>query len=222
MWCRVLLPPVGNRVMVGHAIQAVCRLYAALLLRLVLLLVLPALSSCAATVAKPHLYLLTSEPTTQSTVAEQCAPVAVAVQLPAYLERDGLVLQLNDNELVAADNHLWAEPLVYGVERLLNVCLNPVAQSNRAENSQGQDATNGVQQIKVVVEQLHGDAQGSSRLQATWSKTIAGSSGPARLHRFSASAQQAMPGYDALVSVQRGLLLDLCTQMTQQLALCSR
>ncbi len=185
---------------------------------LVLLLML---SSCAATVAKPHLYLLTSEPVSQnvqSTYTQPCAPIAVAVQLPAYLERDGLVLQLNDNELVAADNHLWAEPLVYGVERLLNVCLNPASEVVAADT----DASNTAQQVKVVVEQLHGNAQGDSRLQARWSKVVTSSAGPARAHRFSAQAQQERPGYDALVSVQRGLLLDLCQQMKQQLAHCSR
>lgn len=185
---------------------------------LVLLLML---SSCAATVAKPHLYLLTSEPVSQngqSTSTEQCAPIAVAVQLPAYLERDGLVLQLNDNELVAADNHLWAEPLVYGVERLLNVCLNPASWVAATDTG----ASNTAQQVKVVVEQLHGNAQGDSRLQARWSKVITSSTAPARAHRFSAQAQQTSPGYDALVSVQRGLLLDLCQQMKQQLAHCSR
>lgn len=181
-----------------------------------LLAVLFLLSSCAATVEKPHLYLLTSVRATdevQSMSAEQCAPIAVAVQLPAYLERDGLVLQLNDNELVAADNHLWAEPLVYGVERLLNVCLNPASTAEL-------DGQKSARQVKVVVEQLHGNAQGDSRLQATWSTIAANSATSARAHRFSAQAQQATPGYDALVSVQRGLLLNLCQQMKQQLAHC--
>lgn len=187
--------------------------------RLGSLVMLLLLSGCAATVAKPHLYLLTSVPVSQNlqnTAAEQCAPIAVAVQLPAYLERDGLVLQLNDNELVAADNHLWAEPLVYGVERLLKVCLNPASPSAELDT----DAPKSAQQVKVVVEQLHGNAQGDSRLQATWSKVVTSSAGPAPAHRFSAQAQQVTPGYDALVSVQRGLLLDLCQQMKQQLAHC--
>lgn len=174
------------------------------------------LGSCAATVATPKLYLLTSKPATAISPGAACAPVAVTVQLPAYLQRDGLVLQVNDNELVAADRHLWAEPLVYGVERLLTVCLNPAAYSERVVANAG-----AVQQVKVVVEQLHGTADGVSRLQATWSKTNANDADPSGSKRFSAQALQDAPGYDALVSVQRGLLLDLCEKITEQLAHCA-
>jgi uncharacterized lipoprotein YmbA len=181
--------------------------------------VLLLVSSCAATIAKPHLYFLTSVPAAQSTTQAEgarCAPVTVSVHLPAYLQRDGLVLQLNDNELVAAQSHLWAEPLVYGVERLLKVCLNPLPSSDAAASA----ATKPILQVKVVVEQLHGNAEGLSRLQATWSAINVNDTVPASAHRFSAQAQQGEPGYAALVSVQRSLLLDLCQQVSERLAQC--
>lgn len=184
------------------------------------LLLLLLVSSCAATVEKPHLYLLTSVAGTQSTRPAEplpCAPVAVSVHLPAYLQRDGLVLQLNDNELVPAQNHLWAEPLVYGVERLLKICLNP----SPTNDADARTATKPIQRVKVVVEQLHGNADGVSRLQATWSEVNSNSVGAAGVRRFSAEAQQREPGYAALVSVQRGLLLELCQQVSEQLAQCT-
>lgn len=180
---------------------------------LVLLSLLLLLAGCTATIAKPQLYLLTSAmdgPVATAASSNSCASIAVSARLPAYLQREGLVLQLAENELVAADSHLWAEPLVYGVERLLNVCLNPG--SAAAELSQSTK----VQNVEVVVEQLHGDAMGTSRLQATWSHT----SNKSGSFRYVGEANQPQPGYAALVSTQRDLLLGLCQQISTQLAHC--
>ena len=170
---------------------------------------------CAATIAKPQLYLLDSSlAEVEAQGSDRCTPVAVRVQLPAYLQREGLVLQLDDNELVAADDHLWAEPMVYGVERLLRVCLNP------APSQGAQPQPSGFKQVEVVVERLHGDTNGISRLQASWTESVGGKVG-GTLNRFAGTAAQPEAGYSALVSAQRSLLLDLCHEIAARVAHCT-
>jgi len=118
------------------------------------------------------------------------------------------MIQSGTNELVPAMQHRWSEPLEAGVSRLLARCLN----------SSGDSASS----VRVQIDHLHGNTNGDVVLQARWSLK---GQGPTNLiaateQQFSASLPQPVAGYDALVSTQRALVLELCTNIKAAVPSC--
>ena len=76
--------------------------------------------------------------------------------------------------------------------------------------------------VNVVLDHLHGNVDGTVVLQARWSST--GSSQVDAVQpledQFSARRPQSSAGYDALVSTQRALVLELCENIKASISSC--
>ncbi len=172
-------------------------------------------AGCSNTLPETRYYLLTSPELQSSFDDSQKLDSACSVQLGGasvapYLQRTHIMLHSGANELVPAMQHRWSEPIEAGVNRLLERCLGG-----------GQQASH---RATVRIDHLHGDTAGMVVLQAHWSldQPHAAERGvmPAE-GEFHATVPQPVAGYDALVSTQRQLVLQLCAEIKASLPACS-
>lgn len=150
-------------------------------------------------------YYLLSSPDQPSAEDTSCSIGVRSATVAPYLQRTHIVLQSGDNELVPAVQHRWSEPLEAGVRRLLSRCLDGGGPSEHKAN--------------VQIEHLHGSTDGRVVLQANWS--LSAEPPVASIEeQFSASMPQPKAGYDALVSTQRELVLQLCADIKSAVPEC--
>jgi len=169
-----------------------------------LVLITIALSGCSSATPVTRYYLLSSP---DQPVAENgsCGLKIGSATVAPYLQRTHIILQSGTNELVPAVQHRWSEPLEAGVRRLLSRCLAGGAPSERKAH--------------VRIEHLHGNTNGTVVIQANWS--LSAEPPVATIEeQFSASMPQPEAGYDALVSTQRELVLQLCTDIKAAVPEC--
>ncbi|MGI9290308.1 MAG: PqiC family protein [Gammaproteobacteria bacterium] len=168
------------------------------------------LIGCAGNKPAPesHIYLLRAD--NQLPDGVQTAPVDVGigrVVLANYLGQSGIVLQTGPDEIRAARQHLWAEPL----EASLRLYMRDAVSVELGYPVSGDSArrTNWDYRIDMVFDQLHGSLEGQVVIDASW-VVLDGSSGKQLLQqRFRRSVKQSTDGYDALVTAQKDLLNDL-------------
>ncbi|MEM7221079.1 MAG: ABC-type transport auxiliary lipoprotein family protein [Pseudomonadota bacterium] len=150
-----------------------------------------ALYGCASAKPATRYYLLNAQPTSE--VRDACAVRLGAVRLPAYLQRNNIVLLAGDYEIVPALQHRWAEPLADGVERVLRSCL--AASADHA--------------AELNIETLHGEEAGDTVLETeVVLRDDAGAVDARAGLRFALTRRDA--GYDALVRSHADVLLELC------------
>ena len=153
-------------------------------------------------------YYLLSDPAQEIALDSGCSVRLGSASVAPYLQRTHIMLASGANELVPALQHRWSEPLEAGVTRLLSRCLG----GNRDADYR----------VNVVLDHLHGNVDGTVVLQARWSST--GSSQVDAVQpledQFSARRPQSSAGYDALVSTQRALVLELCVNIKASISSC--
>ncbi|MDQ8201765.1 PqiC family protein [Pelagicoccus sp. SDUM812003] len=128
-----------------------------------------------------------------------------SIEMPAYLDRSGIVLQLDGLRMHAGRYHLWGEPLEAGMRRVLGKLLD-------AKGGLARDA--GV--VRLQVERFHGTQEGSVAFEGSWKvDPIGGELGDWR--RFSIESSLQADGYPALVAAHVSCLKKLCDQIVTEL-----
>ena len=155
-------------------------------------------------------YYLLSSPDQPAAEETSCSVKVGSATVAPYLQRTHIVLQSGANELVPAVQHRWSEPLEAGVRRLLSRCLGAGGPAERKAH--------------VRIEHLHGNTDGTVVIQANWSLSseppVANIPVANIEEQFSASMPQPEAGYDALVSTQRQLVLQLCADIKSAVPEC--
>ena len=171
------------------------------------LLLVCVVSGCSSATPTTRDYLL-SNPDQPSASDTSCNIRVGSATVAPYLQRTHIVLQNGTNELVPAVRHRWSEPLEAGVSRLLTRCLGNGGQSGHKAN--------------VHIDHLHGSTEGRVVIQARWSVSgVEASDVQAPVERqFTSSMPQPVAGYDALVSSQRALVLELCADIKSSVPDC--
>jgi uncharacterized lipoprotein YmbA len=136
------------------------------------------------------------------------------ISVAPYLNRTGVVIQVDDNQVREARYHLWAEPLPKGIgyyleDRLSELLGRPLAGSEAARQPR--------YRIDVDVEEFHGTLDGEARLVARWS-LMDTKTGIARVtERLRRSTTLADDGYPSLVKAQTALLDELAERIASAL-----
>jgi len=182
---------------------------------LLLCLLFCSLLSCSSATPATRYYLL-SKPNQLAATDTACSVQVGTTTVAPYLQRTHIMLQNGTNELLPAVQHRWSEPLEAGVRRLLARCLGGSAPTNRKAN--------------VQIEHLHGNTNGTVVIEARWALLSSenrseNSSAPGAIsalveRQFTASMPQPVAGYDALVSTQRALVLQLCADIKSAVPDC--
>jgi uncharacterized lipoprotein YmbA len=174
-----------------------------------------ALGGCASSSTQTRYYLLTDplgpDPLVPNVIgpsmaiSDQCGISLGKLSVAPYLQRSNLILQTATNEIVPATHHRWGEPIAAGITRLLGNCLAGNARADERHAS-------------ISIDHFHGSERGEVVLQAHW--VVEGDEAVLTQHRFDVRMNQSTAGYDALVTTQRSLLLELCADILAKEPAC--
>jgi uncharacterized lipoprotein YmbA len=162
-------------------------------------------------------YLLRADPLRDLAPADPDALIGFGrVRLAAYLDREGIVVEVSDHEIREAHLHIWSEPLDQAVGLYLR---NRVAfhLGRELDAGPGSDPNTWRYRIDVGIERLHGSLSGEVRLVARFAirdqreRTLVAS------ERVTKSVHQAEQGYTALVESEIELLDDLARSIADAL-----
>lgn len=134
------------------------------------------------------------------------------VQLADFLDKSGLVLQLNDITLNQAKNHVWAEDLRRQISRGLQSRLNRQQQAFTVVGPQ----TAADMRLSLEIHAFHGRYDGLALTSGQWQ--LKNQQGEIKqIKRFEIKTELNQSGYPALVRALGENLDKLSAQMTQQL-----
>jgi hypothetical protein len=146
------------------------------------------------------------------------APVAIAlgrVDVAAYLSDPGLVLQTATNEVQAARQYLWAEPLDLSLRLFLRTEISKeLGYEVSASRAPGKVLDH---RVDISVEELHGTLSGAARLVASW-RIIGGDGAEESAFRFARTRPLAQDGYPALADAEIALIGELAVAIANSLA----
>lgn len=176
----------------------------------ILLLVL--LSGCASQTIEPSYYLLRSNMDLQSSKLTTSPDFSLGtVEIAAYLDQPGLVMETTDGQIRPASQNLWAEPIYDGVRNFL---ATEIAHANGQELLPTK-LTKNTTVVNIRIDQLHGTLDGNAQLVAYWWLMREGE--VVALNRFSESRTLETSGYSALVDTEKSLLAELAKKIAASL-----
>jgi len=150
-----------------------------------------------------HLYLLRAD--SEFSGADSNLLVGLStVDVPAYLKRSELILQVGPQELRPARYHRWAEPLDENVRRYLRDRLSTALGTNVEMNARLRERWD--VQIDVAIEELHGTLDGSALLGASYAIVRPARPEQVQRGRVRLAQSQTRDGYAGLVDAQSELL----------------
>jgi len=187
-------------------------------MKLVLLLVMTGLlSSCVGERIKTQYYLLRSDLKPDYSREIKTSDIALTkLNVATYIDQPGLVLTQTSGEINIARYHQWAEPLRYSLKHFL---ANEIfAHSGRYINIGREKTSLSSTRLEVVIDQLHGTADGRVVLVAYW-KAISKVEGKEIQLKYELT--KTMPlirdGYEALVASEKELLRNLAKEIAASL-----
>jgi len=166
-------------------------------------LAIAALACANAPVERSH-YLLRATHAPEGAVESEAKVGLRRVEVADYLAQPGLVVQVGRDEVRAAKNHLWAEPLARGVRVYLRSALadalgEPVAVGRIAKEA-------GSVVIDVAIEEFHGRLDdGGATLVASYQISV---QEQVTRYRYAATASLPEDGYSGLVAAEKELLTE--------------
>ena len=181
-------------------------------MRTPLLPLLLLLAACSSQPTQTSTYLLRADSEPQSGHRVPATDVAFGrLEIAGYIDQPGLVLQTGEGEVHAARYHQWAEPLRGTLEGLLQTEISRHLGRDIRFQPDGPVAT----RIDVIIDQLHGNAEGEAELVASW--RLRRAQGEDQVYHFVGSQPLERDGYAALVEAERHLLLRLAADMAASL-----
>jgi len=191
-------------------------------------LLVTTLAGCASRAPNPTLYVLHSAPPVEAQALPAGKPVISAapwqlvlpVRLPAYLDRNALLLPDGANGVQPSPTHRWAEPLSSSVPRVLAQDLSLLRGAGSLWSAPLPAGLQLNGQLRVEIVALDVAASGQAvTLSARWSTVAAASSAAAdvaapRAYTFSLTVPSRAADADSLVGAHRLALW----QMAQAIA----
>ncbi len=170
------------------------------------------LGGCASsTLPKQHFYLLRSAAENPAADSHH-APAQVRIgqiSVPAYLQRDELVLLISPREVRPARLHRWAEPLQQSIGRYLR---------DRLESELATDNISAKSPLRVdiYIDELLGTLDGNITLKARYRVSDSTQSSAATTeHRIESQFAQQVDGYNGLVAGYETALDNLAASIAQ-------
>ncbi len=173
------------------------------------------LAACASTPPERAYYLLRSEVTEEPAAAAPGAAIGMGRVLVApYLDRTGIMVQVDEHRIREARFHLWAEPLDEGIWYYLHEQISSRLDSALAT---GPSADSWRYRVDISVEEFHGTLDGASRLTVRWSLRDISDGAVIETRSFTRERPQVGDGYTALVDTQTALLDELAETIARSL-----
>ena len=176
------------------------------------------LAGCAGKSPKPdpHVYLLRAQPGLPDGL--QAPPVEIGISrvaVASYLAQQGIVVATTGDQVHAARQHLWAEPLDSAIRLFLQDAIS--ARLGYLVSADAARRSSWDYRVDVRIDEWHGSLTGDVRIRASWT-VFDGTKQQARAdYRFEQTAAMQSDGYDALVAVQKDLLTALADAIADSL-----
>ncbi|MDG2048222.1 MAG: ABC-type transport auxiliary lipoprotein family protein [Halioglobus sp.] len=181
-------------------------------MKVVILLLIALLSGCASQAIEPSYYLLRSNQDLPSSKLSPSVEFALGtIEIAPYLNQLGLMIDIADNQVRPAVNHLWAEPIYDGIRTLLTTDIAAANGEQLMPARLSTDAT----VVNIRIDKLDGTLDGTAQILAYWWLVRGGEI--VNLNRFSTSRALTASGYSALVEAERGLLEELARKIAASL-----
>lgn len=176
--------------------------------RLSCLLLATLLSACGGTPVQQNYYLLRADTSISTGALSTTAPFVLGgVRIAPYIDQPGLLVETEQGQIQAARFHQWAEPAQEGIRRYL------LAELYRTSDGAVQPAGNEPDYtINVIIDQMHGTADGAAILIAYWSIYRGGEL--IHTHQFVDREPLSADGYPALAEAHKRLLTNLAENIT--------
>ena len=177
------------------------------------------LAGCASGGKAPELtqYLLRSD---SQALSEGVAVVGLrTVSVATYLDQPGLVLETDTGTVRPATYHQWAEPLSESLRSFLADEISAQSGEPVRHRSYGDSSWKRTirQLIDIHIDELHGTANGSARLVASWTLTDREQPASAMEHKFAATERLSGDGYASLVAAEKRLLTRLAAKIAEEM-----
>lgn len=177
------------------------------------------LAGCATSpVEGPFYYLLSAQSEQSSAIELDAFKVGLGpVDLPTYLERDGILTFSDNNQLNYSESHRWAEPLQENVLQVLQANMIRLLPNQQVVYFPWRQLDKPRYQVMVNFTQFALHAEQRVELAATW--TLNDSGGEQLLVR---NASFSLPitdtDYSSIVKAQSMLLSKLSAKIAQAVA----
>jgi uncharacterized lipoprotein YmbA len=143
------------------------------------------------------------------------------VQLPEYLQRRGIAMQIGANQIQTANHHLWAEPLEEAISKVLVRDIADLASGLTVDRDAGRWSDSGDCRLRIEFDSFH--ATDRSRVVNSGRYWLSSTDGEVR-KEFDLTETLYGDGYAQAVTALRQSLRTLATHVTgtiESKSLCS-
>lgn len=123
-----------------------------------LIIALFGLAACGSNPVEDHYYslVLAADDVQASSEAETSARLIVGpVQLPEFLNRRGMAMQVGSNQVQTANHHFWAEPLEEAIAKVLVRDIANLAQGLAVDRDAGRWTDTGDCRLRIEFDKFH-------------------------------------------------------------------
>ena len=133
------------------------------------------------------------------------------VQLPEYLNRRGLAMQIDSNQIQTANHHFWAEPLEEAISKVLVRDIANLASGMTVDRDAGRWTGSGDCRLRVEFDKFH--ATDRSRVVSSGRYWLSSSDSDFK-QEFEMTERLSADGHAHAVAALRRSLRTLATQIT--------
>jgi len=176
--------------------------------------VLLALTACASSPLEDHYYslVLAADDVAPGDAGHAQALLIVGpVELPEYLNKRGLTLQIDANQVRTANHHFWAEPLEEAISKVLVRDLAHLADDIAVERDAGRWTAAGDCRLRIDFDKFH--ATNRSRVVSSGRYWLISADGSVK-QEFAVTQTISADGYASAVAALRESLGILATEIT--------
>lgn len=172
------------------------------------------LTACASSPLEDHYYSLVLAAddvvVTDDAAAAHAYLIVGPVQLPEYLNRRGLTIQIDANQIQTANHHFWAEPLEEAISKVLVRDIAHLASGVVVDRDAGRWTAAGDCRLRVEFDKFH--ATSESRVVSSGRYWLS-SSGSSVKQEFAVTQTISADGYAHAVEALRRSLGILAAQI---------
>ena len=183
-----------------------------------LIIVLLGLMACGSTPVEDHYYsLVLAADDVMAPVRTEASTahlIVGPVRLPEYLNRRGLAMQIDANQIQTANHHFWAEPLEEAISKVLVRDIADLASGVTVDRDAGRWTDAGDCRLRIEFDKFHATDQ--SRVVSSGRYWVSSSDADVK-QEFAVTQTLSADGHAHSVAALRQSLRALATQITNTL-----
>ena len=173
------------------------------------------LAACASNPVEDHYYslvLAADDAATPDMAVANAMLIVGPIQLPEYLNKRGLTMQVDSNQVQTANHHFWAEPLDEAISKVLVRDISRRNGNLGVERDAGRWAAAETCRLRIEFDKFH--ATNRSSVVSSGRYWVSSSESTVK-QEFDVTQRLSADGYGPAVAALRESLDDLATQINE-------